>query len=118
MSVIKYKDYLKEEATTLDSNVGAMQNNTQTYTKYQGKITSMFSNAKTSDDIAKVSKDFETFITSLPENEKGATDMLRALFSSEKIKVDINLLQNQKKEIEKQIQQRMKELQDMSAKLK
>ena len=115
------KDYVNEEVapttSTMDSNLSAIQNSNTAFTKYQGKITGMFANAK-STDMEKISKDFESFITSLPENEKGGSDMLRILFSSEKIKFDIKSLQQGKIDIDTQIQQRTKELQDISAKLK
>ena len=119
--VKKFKDFLKEDATvngnTVDNNVGALQANVNTYNKYKSKITSMFSNAKP-EDAEKINKDFDTFIQNLPEVEKGGSDMLRTLFSSEKIKYDITGLENQKKVIEQQIQQRMDDLKKLSANLK
>jgi hypothetical protein len=117
-TVLKYTDFLKEDATTdSDSNSGALQANINTYNKYKSKITSMFSNA-TPEAGEKINKDFNTFIENLPEAEKGGSDMLRALFSSEKIKYDITGLENQKKVIEEQIQQRMDDLKKISANLK
>lgn len=112
--VKKFADYIKEATdTTTDANVNAMQNNTVAYNKYKSRVTSMFNGAKP-EDMGKISESFENFINGLPEAEKGASDMLRALFSSEKIKLTIQGLQDQKKVIEDEINQRMKDLKQIS----
>ena len=109
-------DYIKED-TTGDGNIDALQNNTNAYNKYKSKIVGMFTNAKT-EDMEKINKDFDTFIEGLPENEKGASDMIRALFSSEKIKLEIKNYEAQKIAIEEQIKQRMTSLEELSKNLK
>ncbi len=114
--VKKYSDFLKEAADDVssnDANLKSLQNNTATYKKYQNKIVSMFSNAK-SEDMEKINKDFENFINGLSDSEKGASDMLRALFSSEKIKMSIKGLEEQKKNIDLEIQERIKELKQIT----
>ena len=111
-----FTDYIKEEMSG-DENISALQNNADVYNKYKSKVVGMFSNAKP-DDMEKISKDFNTFIEGLPESEKGGSDMIRALFSSEKIKLEIKNYEAQKKSIEEQIQQRMKDLQEISNGLK
>ncbi len=117
--VKKYGDYIKE-ATEIgtDSNVNAMSANVVAYNKHKSKVTNMFTNVKTAEDMEKLTTEFENFINSLPENEKGASDMLRTLYSSEKIKIDIKNLELQKKSIEEQILSRMDELKKMSNNLK
>lgn len=110
----KFAEYIKEE---IDTNVNVMKNNVDTYSKYKSKVTTFFSNAK-AEDMEKIGADFDTFINSLPDNEKGASDMLRTLYSSEKIKFDIKSLETKKQEIDTQIQQRMKELQEISNNIK
>ncbi len=114
--VKKYSDFLKEavdDVSSNDANLKSLQNNTATYKKYQNKIVSMFSNAK-SEDMEKINKDFENFINGLSDSEKGASDMLRALFSSEKIKMSIKGLEEQKKNIDLEIQERIKELKQIT----
>lgn len=119
--VKKYGDFIKEATTDTntngDANVNALQNNVVVYNKYKNNITSMFNNAK-AEDSQKISTNFENFINGLSETEKGASDMLRTLFSSEKIKLDIKGLEEQKVTIDQQIQQRMKDLKQMSDNLK
>jgi hypothetical protein len=119
--VKKYGDYVKEATETgtgaMDSNVNAMSASVVAYNKHKSKVTNMFNNVK-SEDMEKLSTDFENFIKGLPENEKGASDMLRTLYSSEKIKVDIKNLETQKKSIEEQILSRMDELKKISNNLK
>jgi septin family protein len=114
--VKKYSDFLKEavdDANSNDANLKSLQNNTATYKKYQNNIISMFNNAKV-EDMEKINKDFENFINGLSESEKGASDMLRALFSSEKIKMNIKGLEEQKKNIDLEIQERIKELKQIT----
>ncbi len=116
--VKKFADYIKEATettttTTTDANVNAMQSNTVAYNKYKSRVVSMFNGAKP-EDVAKISESFENFINGLPEAEKGASDMLRALFSTEKIKLTIKGLEDQKKVIENEIAERMKDLKQIS----
>lgn len=114
--VKKYSDYIKEavgDENPVDANIQALQNNTATYKKYQNQVVSMFNNAKP-EDMDKITKDFENFINGLSDAEKGASDMLRALFSSEKIKLAIKGLEEDKKVIDQEIQNRMKELKQIT----
>jgi hypothetical protein len=117
-SVKKYNQFIKEaNEIPLDNNLNAIKANTLVYNKYKTKVSTMFSNAK-AEDIGKISTDFDKFILSLPEAEKGGSDMLRTLFSSEKMKFNIKGLEQQKKDIDIEIQNRIKELQNITNKLK
>ena len=125
--VKKFNQFIKEATdttgstiatpTATDTNITSMQNNVATYNKYKSRITSMFNGVKP-EDMEKVSKDFENFINGLSDSEKGASDTLRTLFSSEKIKVDIKGLEAQKILIDQQIEQRMKDLKQISDNLR
>ncbi len=121
----KFWDFIKEatDATTTattpttDNNITSLQNNVAAYKKYSGRVIAMFNNAK-AEDMEKIAKSFEDFIKSLPDTEKGASDMLRSLYASEKIKLDIKNFEDQKIVIDQQIQQRMKELKEITDNLK
>lgn len=112
--IIKFDDYVNEAE---DVNKTSIQNNTVVYNKYKNNVISIFNNKKP-EDADKINEEFEKFITGLPENEKGASDLLRTLFSSEKLKFDIKGLEIKKKEIDEQITQRMNDLRQISANIK
>lgn len=109
-----FKDYITEAT---NDNTDAIKFNAVVYNKYKTRVVSMFNNAKP-EDIDKITESFENFINGLPENEKGSSDLLRTLFSSEKLKFDIKALQIKKTEIDEQIQQRMKDLKQISDNLR
>lgn len=116
--VKKYSNYIKEattntSVTSTNTNTESLQNNTSIYKKYQSKVISMFNNAKP-EDMEKISKNFENFINGLSDVEKGASDMLRTLFSSEKIKLNIKSLEADKIAIQKEIETRMSELKQIT----
>lgn len=109
-NIKKFNDFKINEA---DTNKDILQNTANIYNKYKSKIVSMFSNIK-EENLSKVSEDFEKFISSLPEAEKNASDLLRTLFSAEKMKYEIKSLETRKKDIDLQIQQRVKDLKQIS----
>lgn len=121
--VLKFDEYFTwrdsifniDEAVTTDSNDESIKANMLTYNKYKTKIIAMFSD-KTKDATI-ISTDFDKFINNLPEPEKGASDLLRSLFQSEKIKLDISTLETKKKDIESQLNQRMTELKEIMARI-
>lgn len=111
-SIFLKEESLKEE---VDTNTESIKNNMLTYNKYKSKIISMFTD-KTK-DVNVITTDFDKFINNLPETEKGASDLLRSLFQSEKIKKDITNLETKKKDIETQLNQRMTELKEIMSRL-
>ncbi len=104
-------------APTQDPNTAAIQNSAGVYTKYKNRVMSMF-NGATPETMPKISTDFENFINGLPEPEKAASAMLRSLFASEKMKIDIKSLEAQKQNIDAQLQQNMKDLKQIMDNLK
>lgn len=110
--VKKFNEFFLNEE--LEDTTQHMQDTSQAYAKYKNKVM----NSIDPEDIQGSQEKFEDFISKLPEDEKAASDMLRALFSSEMIKVSIEKLQNDKKKIEEQISTRMEELKTLQANLK
>lgn len=105
----KFYDFISE-----DVNTDTMKKNISVYNRYKGRVSSMVKK----DDIEKSNEDFEKLISSLREDEKGATDLLRTLFSAEKLKVRIEKLNDDKKDIDEQIRMRQAELRDIQSKIK
>ncbi len=91
-----------------------MDNTVKAYNKYKSQVLGLI-NPKDMDDSQ---KKFDALITSLSEQDKGASDMLRSLYSSEAMKIAIDKLKEDKKKIEEQINIRLKELQEIQQKLK
>ena len=110
--VKKFKEFLLNEE--LEETTKNMQDTAQVYSKYKNRVV----NTIDSEDIQGSQEKFEKFLDSLPDNERDASDMLRTLFSSEMLKYAIEKLENDKKKIEEQIQNRMDELKNMQSNLK
>jgi hypothetical protein len=108
--VKKYVDFINEE---LEETTDMMANTASVYQKYRNKVVSSIDK----EDLSKSEDEFNDFISSLPENEREASDMLRSLFSSEAMKIKIDGLEEQKKQIEEQISARIKELKDIQSNL-
>lgn len=108
--VKKFDVFINED---LEQTTDAMANTVEVYNKYKSRVLSSINK----DDLAKTEEDFNNFIEGLPDNEKGASDMLRSLYSSEIIKVNIEKLQEDKVKIEEQIATRIKELRDIQSNL-
>lgn len=111
MKVKNYNKFINED---LEQSIDSMDKTVQTYNKYKGRVTSLVNK----DDVAKSEDNFAKFIESLPDDEKSSVDMLRTLFSSEMMALKIKSLEEQKKKIEEQIQQRLKELNEIKSKLR
>jgi hypothetical protein len=106
----KYEAFLNEE---LEQTTDMMENTVKVYNKYKGRVVSSIDK----EDIQKSEEDFNNFIEGLPDEEKEASDMLRSLFASEVMKLKIDSLEEQKKQIEEQIAERIKELRDIQSNL-
>jgi hypothetical protein len=104
-----YSEFINEDINTDISNT------TNAYNKYKSRVISI-ANDKTKQSDVK-DKNLSDFIAALPENEKGAGDLLRILYSSEKLRLSIEEMKLKKVEIEKEINLRTKELSDMKNKL-
>ncbi len=110
--VKKFNEFFLNEE--LEETTEHMENTAQTYSKYKNKVV----NSIDPEDIQASQENFEKFISNLPEEEKSASDMLRALFSSEMIKISIEKLESDKKRIEEQISNRIEELKSLQANMK
>jgi hypothetical protein len=108
--VKKFDAFINED---LEQTTDMMSNTVNVYNKYKSKVVSSIDK----EDLSKSEEDFNNFIASLPENEREASDMLRSLFSSEAMKIKIDGLEEQKKQIEEQIASRIKELKDIQSNL-
>lgn len=105
-----FDEFINEE---LEPTIKVMQDTTAIYNKYKSKVKSFIK----TDDIQGSQATFTKFIESLKEDEKGASDMLRSYFSMELLVVKINQLKNDKVQIDKEIQERIKELNTIKSKL-
>jgi len=89
-----------------NKSVETMTDTTNVYNKYKSKVTSMVN----SEDLNASAENFDKFVSSLNDQEREASDLLRTLFNSEMIKAKIDLLEQNKKDIEEEIKNRMEEL--------
>ena len=89
-----------------DQSIDTMKNTTVVYNKYKNKINTIIQ----AEDLNKSAEDFNKFIESLSDEEKEASDLLRSYFNSEMIKEKIELLEQNKQDIEKEIKSRIEEL--------
>ena len=113
-NVINEADASPVNTTTVDTSTEQMKLTTTVYNKYKNRVVAMFTNVKEGTDI---NKTFQDFISTLPDSEKEASDLLRTLFETEKIKYDIKNLETQKKTIQDQIDDRMKKLTDIKSEM-
>lgn len=107
--ITDFNKFLNEDVIT-----DKMRDTTSAYNKYKSRVKSFIKE----DDMEKSREDFEKFLANLPENEKSASDMLRSAYSVEQMILQIDKLQQNKKEIEQQILDRTKELNDLKNKIK
>lgn len=122
MKVIKFNNFntINEadvpgtQTTPVNNSMEQMKLTTTVYNKYKNRVVAMFTNVKEGSDV---NKTFQDFISALPDTEKEASDLLRTLFETEKIKYDIQNLETQKKTIQDQIDDRMKKLTDIKSEM-
>lgn len=105
-----WNDYLKED---LDQSLDSMKNTTNVYNKYKNRVVSTIDK----ENLDESSENFENFIDGLSDDEKEASDLLRSLFNSEMMKLKIENLEEQKKQIQEELNSRMKELKDIQSNL-
>ena len=110
MEIKNYSDYIKED---LDTSVDKMKSASDTYNRYKSRVVSIVNQ----DDLEKASEDFNSFIDSLNDDEKNASDLLRSLYSTEILSKKIENLEMKKQEIEEEIKLRSDELKEMQDKL-
>ena len=112
-NIKKFNDFkINEEVdgnSEFDVSVNTMKNTTDVYNKYKGKINSFIK----SEDLNKSSEDFNKFIENLNDEEAEASDLLRSLFNSEMLKEKIQLLEQNKKQIEEELKSRIEQLKQM-----
>lgn len=104
-----YSEFVNEDINTDISGASTA------YNKYKSRVISI-ANDKTKESAIK-DKNLSDFIAALPEAEKGAADLLRILYSSEKMRLSIEEMKLKKVELEKEIELRSKELNDLKTKL-
>lgn len=102
MEIKKWKTFNED----FEQSVDTMSNTTAVYNKYKGKVSTMVN----SEDLNKSAEEFDKFVNGLNDQEREASDLLRTGFNSEMIKAKIELLEQNKKDIEEEIKNRMEEL--------
>ena len=109
MEIKKWKKFNEDFNTSVET----MSNTTVVYNKYKGKVSTMVK----SEDLNKSAEEFDKFINGLNDQEKEASDLLRTAFNAEMIKAKIDLLEQNKKDIEEEIKNRMEELKSIQGSL-
>lgn len=102
MSIKKWNAFNED----FDQSIDTMKNTTVVYNKYKNKVNTIIQ----AEDLNKSAEDFNKFIESLSDEEREASDLLRSFFNSEMIKEKIELLEQNKQDIEEEIKSRIEEL--------